>query len=108
MNKYYKRKIKSFVEIIFLRNANKGHIVCIDLRESLCYLPNENNLYPVIPNNETNFIHNIQYFISSNEGIPLGRRKDLPKTLMGGSLSLSLSRVVGLTRVCELGGVCKF
>ena len=33
------------------------------LRLTLSYLPNDNDPYPVIPNSETNFIYNIQYFI---------------------------------------------
>ena len=69
---------KEFVETMFLKNANKEQIVSINPRESLCYLPNENNLYPVIPNNETNFIRNIQYFVPFNEGIPLGKISPKP------------------------------
>ena len=55
-------KNEKFVETIFLKNANKGQIVVWTLGKTSCYLPNKNELYVVIPNSETNSIHNIQYF----------------------------------------------
>ena len=46
---------------------------CIDLKETLCHLPNVNDYNPVIPNTKTNFIHNIQYFIDQRK--PLGKKE---------------------------------
>lgn len=68
----------------FLEECQQKSNCCTDLRETLCYLLSENNIYHVIPNSETNFVHNIKYFI---EGILEGRRKDLPETLTGGLIS---------------------
>ena len=51
------------------------------IRELLWYLPNENDLYLIIPNSENTFIHNIQYSIQRRK--PEGRMYDLPKTIMG-------------------------
>ena len=73
----------------------------------LCYLPNENNLYLFIPNSETDFIHNIQYFIHWRNY--LGKEDRPPRNPNGGLISTpSLPCVVRLTRACELRGVCKF
>lgn len=49
----------------------------IDLRETLYYVLNKNNIYPI----ETNFIHNHYIFIHKKN--PHGRRGNLPTTLMG-------------------------
>ena len=55
-------KNQKFVEIIFLKNANMPNC-CIDLRVTLCYVPSENDLYPIIPNSESIFISKIQYWL---------------------------------------------
>ena len=105
VNKYPKEESKVCWDSFF---EECQHILncCIELRETLYYSPNENYLYHVIPNSETNSF--ITSNISSIEGNLQGRRNDLPTTLMGAHFHPSHSCVVWLTRVYELIGVWKF
>ena len=88
-------KNQIFFEICF-EECQRMPNYCTYLTETLCYLHNEDDLYLVIPNRETNFIHNNQYFIHWRNAIGKGGIM-LHDTLIGAPFQphpLSLSHVL--------------
>ena len=72
----------------------------IDLKDTLCYMQTKNGLYPVIPNSETNFIYNIQYFIYWRKP---SEKEEQPSRNPNGGSSLSLSLSLYFLKICKDG-----
>ena len=100
MNKYPKRNIKSLLKkFVILEEYQQRPKCCIDLKETLCHLPNVND--SISSFQVLRLSSSITFDISLIKENPKGRRDDLPETLTGTIFNPSLSCVVWPTSVCD-------
>lgn len=58
---------------LFFEECQQRPNYYLDLRGTLCYVHDEDNLYPVIMNSHTNFIHNISFFHPLKGSLKVGK-----------------------------------
>ena len=101
VNKYPKRNIKSLLKkFVILEEYQQRPKCCIDLKETLCHLPNVND--SISSFQVLRLSSSITFDISLIKENPKGRRDDLPETLTGTIFNPSLSHVLCGQQACVI------